>query len=166
MDIFKDFNGKGKNAIMQDITVDNADNSESEIIALEPDEEASSVEKDQVDVASEALAAFQGAKLMSIRQQIVAKHSKLRKLHAALSTSGMNAFMHDVLMEEGVIDPGATKVIGDSAAEDAEEAAKEATPDDIADKGASEEELVKESQMCIKAQCRVLQALYNKVMKI
>lgn len=162
MDMFKGFKPQ-----LQDITVNNADNSDAEILPLEPDEEATTEEKSQVEVASESLLAqFQGARMTQLRKDIAAKHKRLRKMHASISKEGVTSFMQSMLMEEGVIDGGDTKILDDSAAADAKEAAKESTPDEIAEKGATQEELVKASKQCLKAQCRVLESLYRSLMKV
>lgn len=165
MDLFGDY--KNKKFGMQDETVDNPDKSESVITPIEPDENATAEEKDQVEVANEALAAFQGARMVQLKKSVVAKHNRLGKMSAALAEGKpLTKYMKDLLMEEGVIDPGDMQVIGDSAAEDAKEAAGDVNDSPIADKGASEEELVKHSQMCIKAQCRALRAVYNAIVKV
>ena len=65
--------------------------------------------------------------------------------------------MRTILLEEGIVD---SEIISDSAAEDAESAFKESDPSEIAEKGASEEELTKAS---MRAQHRVLMSLYRKL---
>lgn len=165
MDLFSEY--KGKKFGMQDETVENPDKSESVITPLEPDENATAEEKDQVEVANEALAMFQGAKMQQLKKAVVAKHNKLAQLATAIADDKvLSKYVKNILMEEGVIDPGDMQVIGDSAAEDAKEAVGDVKDEPIADKGATEEELVKHSQMCIKAQCNALKAVYKAIMSV
>lgn len=151
-------------AKMQDITVNNADNSDAEIIPLEADENGTAEEKSQVDVANEALAMFQGARVSQLKSRIVSMHNKRAAMFSDLKADGkISKTLRRALLEEGVIDPGETQVIGDSAADDMKDAKKEADAEALDEKGASEDELVKAS---LKAQCRVLGALYKDIMTV
>ena len=138
---------------MTDATVENPDYSEAELETVEPEEDAKAEEKDQVEFeesATEALSMLRISKsrMKSIRNDIVKKINKLARLHKGVvadmaSHSGkLSQTVKILLMEEGVVD---SEIVGDSAAEDAEEAAKESEPSEVAEKGATEEELVKAS---------------------
>ena len=163
----------GYRPYMTDATVADPDNSEAELITVEPDEDAKKEEKDQVEFeesdapASESLALLRlnKGRIKTLRTDVGRKINKLARLYAALRSDGrMTYSMRTILMEEGVTDPEhESEVISDSAAEDAKDAADFSEPSEIAEKGASEEELAKAS---LKAQHRAYLAVYRALKKM
>lgn len=153
------FNG---HPYMTDATVENPDYSEAELITVEPEEDASKEEKDQVDFdsATEARVIMQmhNRKMKSLKKDIAKQINRIANLYKALNEEKrISPVLRTILLEEGIVD---SEIISDSAAEDAETAFKESDPSEIAEKGASEEELTKAS---MRAQHRVLMSLYRKL---
>lgn len=154
---------------MTDATVSDPDYSESELQTVEPEEDAKSEEKNQVEFeesdapASESLTLLKlnRGRIKTLRTDIGRKINKLARLYRAMKEDGgLTYSMKVILLEEGVVD---SEIIGDSAAEDAKDAAQESEPSEIAEKGATEEELAKAS---LKAQHAALMSIYKKLKSI
>ncbi len=154
---------------MTDATVADPDYSEAELQTVEPEEDAKSEEKSQVEFeesdapASESLTILKlnRNRIKTLRTDIGRKINKLSRLYKAMKEDGkMTYSMRTILLEEGVVD---SEIIGDSAAEDAKDAAQESEPSEIAEKGATEEELAKAS---LKAQHAALMFVYKKLKSI
>ena len=154
---------------MTDATVADPDNSESELVTVEPEEDVKAEEKDQVEfeesTATEALGLLKinKSRVRNVRAELVKKINKLARLHKGLVSDmaghhgRLPQTLKVILMEEGVVD---SEIISDSAEDDAKEAAKESEPSEIAEKGATEEELAKAS---LRAQHRAYMDIYNKL---
>lgn len=151
---------------MTDATVEDPDYSEAELTTVEPEEEASKEEKDQVEMegSTEALATLLAnkQKIVTLRRDVAKRINKLSRLYRALKDDSrsfgrgrLSSSMKVILMEEGVVD---SEIISDSAADDAKDALDESAPSEIAEKGATEEELAKAS---MRAQHKVLMSIYK-----
>lgn len=161
MSIFDNFRPR-----MTDATVSDPDYSEAELETIEPTENATKDEKDMVEFedasGTEAISLLKlnRSRVRTVQEDLRKRINKIARLHKALqedsSLSGrLSSTMKVILMEE--------EIIGDSAADDAKDAAGESSPSDIADKGASEEELAKAS---LRAQYRAYRNVYNQLKKI
>lgn len=154
---------------MTDATVSDPDYSEAELQTVEPDEDAKKEEQSQVEFeesdapAAESIALLRMNKnrIRTLRADIGRKINKLVRLYKAINADGrMTHSMRTILLEEGVVD---SEIISDSAAEDAADAADVSDPSEIAEKGATEEELAKAS---LRAQHAALMAVYKKLRNI
>lgn len=148
---------------MTDATVPNPDYSEAELDTIEPEENATKEEKDEVDFEATGAEAFSMLKInrnrvKSLRNDLAKKINKLARLYKAINADSslmngrLTASMRTILMEE--------EIIGPETEDDAKEAAKESSPEEIADKGASEEELAKAS---LRAQHRAYKKIYTQL---
>ena len=142
---------------MTDATVPDPDHSEADVQGLEPEEDAKTEEKDEVQFdessATESLLAFKTnrRKVAETRSALAKRINKICGLYKALEEDGkVTNALRAALLEGEVVD---SEIISDSAAEDAKKADEESSPSEIAEKGATEEELVKAS---MRAQYRAL----------
>ena len=136
------------------------DDDDLTLVPLEADEKApetnfintNDVEKVS---ANEALMRYHGARIKELKDTIATKYNKRLSIMKALTEGGkITSFLRNALMEEEVIEI----VKATSTKEDVENV--ETASDAVAEKGASEEELVKAS---LKAQMRVLKSVYDSI---